>query len=420
MQEVRKGPLAGIRVCDFSWVWAGPYCTLQLAHLGAEVIRIESTKRICVTRLLPPWAEDRRDPNAAGYFNQYNQGKRSILIDLSRPEGAQLAKRLVAVSDVVVENFAKGVIERWGLGYEELKKVKPDIIMISMSGYGQSGPQSHYISYGPAQVPMAGFSTLTGYRHWDRPMHLGLSYGDPNAGLHAAFAILVALWHRHHTGEGQYIDMSQWESTIALLGDAILAQQMNGRQPPRLGNRDPMMAPHGFFRCRPAEPGTLPEGMLLEDRWISIACRTDEEWAALCQVMGRPELAQDPRFATLEARKANEDELERIVEEWTIQQDPFEATKKLQEAGVAAFPPLCNKELAEDPHLAARGYYVEKEHPVVGVRRHLGIPWRMSETPCEVWRAAPVMGQDNEYVFRTLLGLSQEEVNRLREMRVIA
>jgi|DewCreStandDraft_2_1066082.scaffolds.fasta_scaffold00275_49 benzylsuccinate CoA-transferase BbsF subunit len=420
MAEHGKGPLAGIRVTDFSWVWAGPFCTLQLAHMGAEVIRIETTKRICVTRLLPPWAEGRPDPNTSGYFNQYNQGKRAITLDLHTPEGQAIAKRLVSISDVVVENFAPGVLQRLGLGYEELRKVKPDIVMISMSGYGQTGPLHHYVAYGPAQVPMAGFSTLTGYRHWEQPMHVGLSYGDPNAGHHAAFAILVALWHRQRTGQGQYIDMSQWESTIVLLGDAILHQQMMGYQPPRQGNRDPRMAPHGFFRCRPAEPGSLPEGLLLEDRWVSIACASDEEWRAMCRVMERPELAEDPRFATLEARKQNEDELERIVEEWTLTQDPFEAARKLQAAGVAAFPPLSNKELAEDPGLNAWGAFAEKEHPIVGVRKHIGIPWKLPATPCEVWRAAPVLGQDNDYVFRQLLGLSEEEVSALKEKGVIA
>jgi benzylsuccinate CoA-transferase BbsF subunit len=419
MAEHGTGPLAGIRVTDFSWVWAGPFCTLQLAHMGAEVIRIETTKRICVTRLLPPWAEGQPNPNTSGYFNQYNQGKRAITLDLHTPEGQELAKRLVSISDIVVENFAPGVLQRLGLHYEALKQVKPDIIMISLSGYGQTGPLCHYVSYGPAQVPMAGFSTLTGYRHWQKPMHLGLSYGDPNAGHHAAFALLAALWHRQRTGQGQYIDMSQWESTIVLLGDALLHQQMFGQQPPRQGNRDPHMAPHGFFRCRPAPPGSLPEGMLLEDRWVSIACASDQEWRALCQVMGRPELAEDPRFATLAARKQNEDELEAIVEEWTLTQEPFEAAAKLQAAGVAAFPPLCNKELAEDPGLNAWGAFVEKEHPQAGVRKHIGIPWKLPASPCQVWRAAPVLGQDNDYVFQQLLGLSEQEVAALKEKGVI-
>ncbi|MGH8247820.1 MAG: CaiB/BaiF CoA transferase family protein, partial [Gammaproteobacteria bacterium] len=226
------GPLEGIRVADFTWVWAGPTCTLQLAHMGAEVIRMESSRRICTLRMLPPFADGQMGTNRSGYFNQYNQGKRSIQLDISQPEGKEIARRIVAISDIAVENFAGGVIDRLGLGYEELRKVKPDLIMMSMSGYGQTGPDSGYVSYGPAQVPLSGMSSLTGYRDWP-PMHVGLSYGDPNAGLHAAFAVISALLYRERTGEGQYIDMSQWEATMTVLGEGFIEQAMNGTQPPR-------------------------------------------------------------------------------------------------------------------------------------------------------------------------------------------
>jgi len=400
------GPLDGVRVADFTWVWAGPFCTMQLAHLGAEVIRVESARRVCLLRHLPPWLEGKPGINRSGYFNQYNQGKRSITLDLSRPEAKEIAERLVAASDVAAENFAAGVIERLGLGYEALKRVKEEIIMISMSGYGQTGPESGYVSYGPAQVPLAGMSSLTGYAGW-QPMHVGMSYGDPNAGRHAAFAVLAALLYRERTGKGQYIDMSQWESTMVLLGEGLMDYAMNGTQPPRSGNRDPWMAPHGIYRC---------DG---EDQWLSIACGSDGEWRALCGAMGRPELADDPRFQTLAGRKANEDALEPIVEGWTSTQDPMAATELLQAAGVAAFPPMVNYMLDADPHLAERGFWVEKEHPEVGALRHAGIPWRMSETPCEVWRAAPTLGQDNEYVFGEVLGMSGKQIADLAERGVI-
>jgi len=400
------GPLAGVRVADFTWVWAGPFCTMQLAHLGAEVIRVESQRRVCLLRNLPPWLEGKPGINRSGYFNQYNQGKRSITLDLSQPEAKEIAKRLVAASDVAAENFAGGVIERLGLGYEALKRVKEDIIMISMSGYGQTGPESGYVSYGPAQVPLAGMSSLTGYAGW-QPMHVGMSYGDPNAGRHAAFAVLAALLYRERTGKGQYIDMSQWESTMVLLGEGFMDYAMNGTQPPRSGNRDPWMAPHGIYRC---------DG---EDQWLSIACGSDGEWRALCGAMGRPGLADEGRFRTLADRKANEDALEALIEEWTSTQDPMAATELLQAAGVAAFPPMVNYMLDADPHLAERGFWVEKEHPEVGVCRHAGIPWRMSETPCEVWRAAPTLGQDNEYVFGEVLGMSGKQIADLAERGVI-
>ncbi len=400
------GPLSGIRVADFTWVWAGPFCTMQLAHMGAEVVRMESVRRVGVLRMLPPWLDGQIGPNRSGYFNQYNQGKRSINLDLTQPEGKEIAKKLVAISDVTAENFAGGVIARLGLGYEALKQVKPDIVMISMSGYGQTGPESGYVSYGPAQVPLAGMSSLTGYIG-RQPMHVGMSYGDPNAGRHAAFAVLAALLYRERTGKGQYIDMSQWESTMAVLGEGIMDYTMNGTQPPRSGNRDPWMAPHGVFRCAG------------EDQWVSIACGSDDEWRALCGAMGKPELADDARFRTLAGRKADEDALEAIVQEWTSTLEPSDVTEKLQGAGVAAFPPMANYMLDGDPHLAARDFWVEKEHPEVGVRRHAGIPWRMSETPCEVWRAAPKLGQDNEYVFGELLGMSGQQIADLVERKVI-
>jgi crotonobetainyl-CoA:carnitine CoA-transferase CaiB-like acyl-CoA transferase len=390
-------PLEGIRVADFTWVWAGPMCTMQLAHMGAEVIRMETTGRICTLRMLPPWPGGQPDPNRSGYFNQYNQGKRSILLNLQEEEGREIAKRLVAVSDVAVENFAGGVIDRMGLGYEELCKVRPDLVMISMSGYGHTGPDSSFVSYGPAQVPLSGLSSLTGYPG-EGPMHVGMSYGDPNAGLHAAFAVIAALYRQDATGEGQYIDMSQWESSMNVLGDAFMHQVMNGDQPARNGSRVPHMSPHGVFMCAG------------EDRWLSIACGNDDEWRALAAAMGRPELAGDARFLTLSDRKANEDELEMLIMEWTLQHDPFEAMDILQAAGVAAYPPLMNREVLESPQLAVRDFWVEKEHPQVGVRRHAGVPYHLSDTPAAVWRAAPVMGQDNDYVYQEVLGMTPEEI----------
>ena len=401
-----SGPLSGYRVADFTWVWAGPTCTMQLAHMGAEVIRMESMRRPCLLRSLPPWPDQQPGLNRSGYFNQYNQGKRSILLDISKPEAVDIAKKLVAISDIAAENFAGGVIERMGLGYEALKRVKSDLIMISMSGYGQSGPEAGYVSYGPAQVPLSGLSSLTGYAGWP-PMHVGMSYGDPTAGLHAAFAVIAALFHRERTGEGQYIDMSQWESSLAVVGEGLMDQALNGTQPPRMGNRIQYMAPHGIYRCAG------------EDRWVSIAVLTDDEWHAFCRVIGQPALVEDVRFRTVEDRKANEDELDVIVEAWTSTLDRFEVRDRLQAAGVAAFPPMTNKDLAEDPHLNERGFFVEKEHPEVGVRKHAGMPWRMSETPCEVWRAAPTIGQDNDYVYGEVLGFSSAQIADLVEREII-
>jgi crotonobetainyl-CoA:carnitine CoA-transferase CaiB-like acyl-CoA transferase len=401
-----KLPLEGIRVADFTWVWAGPFCTLQLAHLGAEVIRIETATRPCVTRLLPPWPENQPGLNRSGYFNQYNQGKRSLALDLKNPEALEIAKQLVSKSDIVTENFAGGVMDRLGLGYETLRQLKPDIIMIALSGYGATGPEKEYISYGPAQVPMSGMSSLTGYKGW-RPMHVGISYGDPNAGLHGAFAVLCALMYRARTGKGQYIDLSQWETSTAMVAEGLLDYSMNGSQPERDGNRDPYMAPHGVFRCAG------------EDRWVSVAVRDDREWQRLCAVIGRPELAADTRLSTLIGRKHNEDEIETLITAWTLIQSPEEATAQLQAAGIPAAPAMSNKDLATDPHLNSRSIFVHLEHPEVGVQQHVGIPWQMSKTALHVWRAAPTLGRDTDYVLRDILGYNAEEVATLRNRQVL-
>src|SRR5271154_3946015 len=303
-----KLPLEGVRVADFTWVWAGPYCTLQLAHLGADVIRIETRTRPCVTRMLPPWPEGKPGINRSGYFNQYNQGKRSLTLNYAKPGALEVAHRLVEASDGVTNNFAAGVMEKLGLGYEALRKVKPDLIMISPSGYGDTGPFHEYVAYGPAQVPLSGLSSLTGYKGWP-PMHAGFSYADPNGGVHGAFAVLGALYHRAKTGEGQYIDMSQWECAMDLLAEGTLEYTMNGHEPERNGNRDPGMSPHGVFRCK-----DLPEKIMdiVVDMWVSIACVDDADFARLAGAIGQAELASDSRFKTLAARKSNEDELEKI------------------------------------------------------------------------------------------------------------
>lgn len=400
-------PLSGVRISDFTWVWAGPFATLQLAHLGAEVIRIETQQRICVTRRIPPFAEGQGGVNRSGYYNQYNQGKQSVTLNLKMPEALDIAKQLVATSDVVAENFASGVMDKMGLGYEVLRQIKPDIIMISMSGYGAVGPESPYVSYGPAQAPLSGLSSLTGFPGFP-PMHVGFSYGDPNGGLHGAFAVLAALMHRARTGEGQYIDLSQWETSIAIIGEGMMAQVMNGETPPRIGNRDPLMAPHGLFRCQG------------EDRWVSIVVANEEEWHRFCQGIGRPALANDPQFATVTQRKANEEALETLIAEWTSTLTAEEVTRRLQAVGVAAFPAMMNKELADDPHLHSRGFFVEQPHPEVGVRRHAGVPWVFSDTPCPVRRPAPCLGQDTEEVMQRVLGYSAEDVAALKARGVLS
>lgn len=401
-----RPPLDGIRVADFCWAWAGPYGALQLAHLGADVIRIESAKRLCPSRLIPPWPDNESGVNRAGYFNQYNQGKRSLTLDLKAPEAIDIAKTLVSKSDIVMNNFASGVMEKLGVGYDVLRRIKPDIIMVSLPGYGTSGPEKDFVSYGPPQVAQSGLSALTGYVDGP-PMMAGFSYGDPNGGVHATFAVMAALLHREKTGQGQYIDLSQWEAAIMLLPEALMDYSMNGTQPERMGNRDPHMAPHGVFRSKG------------DDRWVSLSVRDEAEWQRLCEVMGQPELSSDARFTTLAARKENEAALEEIVTTWTQERTADEATQALQNAGIPAYPALDAIDMVNSPHVGARDYFVELEHPEVGIRRHMGIPWTMSRTPCEIRRPAPCLGQDTDTVLTDIVGLSQDEIATLREKDIL-
>jgi crotonobetainyl-CoA:carnitine CoA-transferase CaiB-like acyl-CoA transferase len=249
-------------------------------------------------------------------------------------------------------------------------------------------------------------AALTGYIDGP-PLQAGFSYGDPNGGIHGTFAIMCALLHRAKTGEGQYVDLSQREACAMLLPDALMEYAMNGAQPPRNGNRDPHMAPHGVFRSQG------------DDRWVSIAVRNDDEWRTLCTIMGKPALASDIRFATLAARKENEDALEALVTAWTQTRSAEEATQQLQAAGIPSYPALNGRDLLANPQAEARGFFVEFEHPEVGTRRHLGVPWQMSRTPSKVRRPAPMLGEATDYVLEQIIGLKKDEVASLRAKEVL-
>lgn len=393
-----RRPLEGIRVVDFCWVWAGPAATELLAYLGAEVIRVESQDHLCSTRRRPP----RRDApppdiNCSTTFNCLNLGKRSITVNLTQPQGIEVVKRLVKVSDVVTDNYAGGMMERFGLAYSDLREVKPDIIVISMSGWGAYGPERDYRAYDPVFAGLSGFYEMTGYP--DRaPGKVG-SFGrcDLSCGNAFTLAILAALIHRAKTGEGQFIDVSQWEVMNCSMGDAYMDYFMNQRSRSRVGNRDEWMAPHNCYRC------------LGEDKWVSIAVATDDEWLSLCHAVGRPELADDPRFCDMQSRWRNQEELDGLISEWTADRTHYEAARALQQAGVAAFPSLSRRELYEDQHLQQRGAFVEVEHPEAGTHTFVSPPWKMSATPADIGGHAPLLGQDNEQVFLELLGMPLEE-----------
>lgn len=414
-----KTALEGLRIIDLSQAWAGPYATKLLGDMGAEIIKVEAARRMDSTRGLakvppgPQWGiypnkeAGERPYNRAGYFNKYGRNKCGITLDLTSEKGKEVFKRLVKVSDVVVENFAAGVMTRLGLDYPVLRQVKPDIIMVCMPAMGMTGPEKDYVGYGVTIEQLAGLVSITGYLG-DVPMKSGINYGDPIAGIAAAGYLLAALACHRRTGKGQLIDISQRETTATLIGDVIMDYSMNKRVQTPIGNRHPSMAPHGCYRCQG------------EDMWVTIAVGSDAEWKALCQVMGKPEMAQDARFADILSRHRNQDELDVIIGEWTKERDHYEVMQSLQKAGVMAGAVLNPQEVVEDPHLQARSFYEEVDHPEAGTYRYAGPSWKLSKTPGGIRMPAPCLGEHNDYVYREIIGMSEEEVAELAEEGIIS
>jgi len=401
------GPLAGVRVLDFSWVWSGPYCGLQFAHMGAEVIRVESAKRPCLNRCIHPYADNQIGLNRAGHYHQWNQGKLSLALDLTMPQGAQIARDLVRHCDLVIENFTPGVMDRLGLGYADLSAVKPDVVMISVTGYGQTGPYRNNMAYGGLIGGQSGLYATNGYPG-DKTREVGITYADPTAGVWGAYLAMLALVHRKITGQGQHLDLSMYEVMEMMLVEPLLEYAINGRDAGPMANHDRWMSPHNCYKTR----GDA-------EQWVAIAVGTETEWRALCAVIGQPALTDDPRFSTLAARKQNEHALDAIITAWTTPRDRWEITRVLQGAGVAAIPTFLDWDLFADPHLKERGYFVELEHAEIGKRPLAGVPYSMSVTPCKVRSAAPCLGAGTEMVLSNVLGYSDAQIEVLRHAGIL-
>ena len=400
------GPLSGVRITEFTSAWAGPYATCLLGFLGAEVIKVESRQRLDHSRVTSfTTARTFTGPDESPVFDNLNMNKLSVCLNLSQPKAIALATRLIAKSDVVVENMRPGVMDRLGLGYPVAREARPEIIYLSSSACGQTGPDRGNVGYAPNFAGASGLSYVTGYPDWP-PSQLSGAV-DLRSATTAAFAIVAALLHRQRTGEGQSIDLASQEAIAVVNADALMDFTMNGRVRTRAGNRHDTMVPHNCYRCRG------------EDNWISIAVAEDDEWRALCGVLGRPELAQDERFATAAARRRNEAEVDRIVGEWTGTQGDYEAMHRLQAAGIAATPSLSNKALFEDPHLRERAVFVQISHPVLGKDWVIAPPWRLSATPASIRTCSPLLGAHNETVFEGILGLSRQEIQQLEAEQVI-
>ncbi len=396
--SMNKGILNGLRVLDFTWMLAGPYATRMFADFGAEVIKIQSKK-----------TAKGAESNMTGYFNTWNRNKRSITLDMSHSEAKEIFLKLVAKSDILIENFSPRVMKNWGLNYNKLSEVNPNLIMVSMSAMGQTGPWRDFVAFGPTLQALSGLTYLTSFSK-ETPMGLGYAFADPIAGLYAAFAVLAALEYRERTGEGQYIDLSEYEAICTLMGPALLDMLVNRREIKPQGNRSENVpaAPYACYKC------------LGTDRWCVIAAFDEVEWQALCKVMGYPNWMKEEQFSTLSKRKEHVEELDGLLGQWTSQHSPEEIVKLLQEAGVPAGVVQNAEDLSKDPQLVERDFFVYLEHPTLGKTISDASPIKFKEKSTLNWKAAPLLGEDNRYVYMDLLGLTESQLSSYIERGIIS
>ena len=393
------GPLRGIRVADFGQVIAAPVTAQMLGWLGAEVILVETESRF-TTRVWPPFADGEFGINRSGGFNLVNNNKLSCSLDLRRADALEMAKGIISVSDVLLENYATGVMEHLGLGYEEVKRVRPDIVYMSLGAFGRSGPFKNPTGFHSVINLFSGLADVTGYPG-THPRIMGGLIPDAFSGCYCVLAVLEALYHRSRTGEGQFIEVSMTEAMTGMIPEAVMEYSLTGKEPERDGNRDGRKAPHNVFRC------------LGDEQWVAISVETDAQFRALSEAAGHADWAEDPRFATSAERLANQDALEAVVQEWTASLEAPDVVSKLQSVGVPAAPVQDSAEVLADPHLAERGFVAHPEHPVAGKRPVPILPWAADGVRARELRAAPMFGQHNEWVLRELLQVPDEDYQRL-------
>jgi crotonobetainyl-CoA:carnitine CoA-transferase CaiB-like acyl-CoA transferase len=401
-EDPRPLPLAGIVVCDFTWIVAGPQATRILADLGADVVKVENESYLDSMRLGLQTDPAQPSVNGSGFHGNFNRNKRGITANLHHPKGRQAVERLIARSDIVIENFSAGAFDRMGFGWERLQELNPLAIYISLSGFGQTGRDRTYITWGPTAAAVSGCTQMSGLSDQD-PAGWGYSYLDHTAGYYGAIAALMALHHRRRTGEAQHVDIAQIETGMVLTGVPVLDYQVNGREYRRIGNRSerPPIAPHNTYRCAPDEVD--------DDRWIAIVAETHEQWSALCSVIGTPELTSDTRFASNEDRKRHEDELDAAIEQRTRLRDARELMYALQARGVPAG--VCQRtddKMERDEQLASRQFYRSAPHGHLGEHRYEGYPALFSDARWRMTRGSPLLGEDTLEVL-TELGYTPEE-----------
>lgn len=391
-----KQALEGIKVADFTWAGVGPITSKYLADHGATVVHVESHSRLDICRGIRPFHNNIPHPDRTGIFANFNSSKCSISLDLNKPRGQELALELIKWADVVVESYTPKAMKAWGLDYESVRRVKPDIVYLSTCMQGQYGPHSSYRGWGFQAASLAGAYHISGWpdRKPSPPYGAYTDFVNPPFGV---TALLAALDYRRRTGKGQHIDQSQLETALHMFAPAIMDYALSGRIAARNGNRLPYAAPHGAYRCQG------------DDRWCTIAVFSDEEWRAFCKATGEPPWTSDPRFSTLLGRKRNEDELDRLVEEWASSHSAEEVMAIMEAAGVAAGVVQNTRDLYQDPQLAHRGHFRWLQHSVMGSVPYDGPAFRLPKTP-DQQSASPALGEHNEYVLKEILGLSDDEI----------
>jgi crotonobetainyl-CoA:carnitine CoA-transferase CaiB-like acyl-CoA transferase len=397
-----------LRVIDLSMGWAGPLLGQMLAEMGAEVIKVEDTRRFdwwrgSLTIAPPEMQPTERSP----LFNSVNRNKLGVTLDLKDARGRALVRRLIEGADVVIENFSPGVVERLGLGYAALSALNPRLVMVSLPSFGSEGPECHGHGYGMTVEAMAGITGLTGYHDGGQPYALSNALGDPIGGLTGMFAVLVALQERARTGRGQAIEIAQVEAAIPFVADALLKYQFTGSVPRPRGNRHPTHAPYGLYRCAGA------------DSWIALAAETEAAWQSLVAVLGLETLASDPRFATETARKKNEDALDEELARALRERNAEKTAIKLNEAGVPAGKVNPASEVISDRQLQARGFFLPIDRAVVGTHLYPGPVARFSQTPLSAERPAPLLGEHNRAVLGGMLGMTEDDIDALERDGVI-
>lgn len=391
-----KEAFDGLKVADFSWTATGPLITKYLADFGATIVRIESSLHPDAPRLSAPFMDRIPGLNRSGFFALYNSNKYDIALNLHNPQALNIAKKLIKWSDIVVESFAPGIMEKRGLGYEDLKQMKPDIIMFRTSTQGQTGPYAKHPGFGYQAAGFLGFPLLIGWA--DRsPTPIPIAYTDYIAFHFGAAALIAALDYRKRKGKGLCLDMSQIEAGLQFLSPVMLDYIVNSREPARIGNSCPHAAPHSVYKC---------EG---DDAWCAISVLNDTQWEAFVRVLGRPEWATDPRFSTLTGRKQNEEKLNELIGKWTINLEPYEVMKRLQSVGVPCGVVSNGEMLVNDPQLKERGYYWELKHQEMRIALTPSQPFKMSKTPAQAKMAAPCLGEHTEYVCKEILKMADEE-----------